>query len=178
MVELYTDRLVIRTIKKEDWANVFAINSDPSVLKYIREFTSEEDIKTTFEQRLLPWDFQSGKWLTLVIETVDTHEFVGLTGFIRDCEIMNRAEVGYLITPSKQGFGYGTESLKAVIDWGIFQFNIEKFIGHCAAKNNASAQVMKKCGFIEEGLLRENHRIGDVKIDEHIFGLLQSDIRS
>ncbi|WP_153915505.1 GNAT family N-acetyltransferase [Shewanella sp. TC10] len=178
MIELYTDRLIIRNIQEADWPNVLALNTNQSVLKYIREVTSVADIKETFNQRLAPWDYASGKWLTLIIETVDTNEFVGLTGFCRESEAMNRAEVGYLIAPCHQGLGYGTESLKAVIDWGIIQFNIQKYIGYCAVKNLSSAKVMLKCGFVQEGLLRENHSIGNLKIDEYIFGLLPSDIRT
>ncbi|WP_407696589.1 GNAT family N-acetyltransferase [Shewanella goraebulensis] len=177
MIELYTDRLVIRSMQKKDWPNVLALNSNPSVLKHIREVTSEAEIKQTFNQRLEPWKYDSDSWLTLVIETVSSHEFVGLTGFYRESEVMNRAEIGYLISPNQQGLGYGTESLKAVIDWGVFQFNIKKFIGYCAVENVASAKVMIKSGFTQEGLLRANHMIGDQLIDEYIFGLLQSDIR-
>ncbi|MCL1065394.1 GNAT family N-acetyltransferase [Shewanella olleyana] len=178
MIELYTDRLTIRSMQESDWPDVLALNTNQSVLKHIRKVTSVADIKETFSQRLAPWDYASGKWLTLVIETVNTNEFVGLTGFYCESEVMNRAEVGYLIAPNHQGLGYGTESLKAVIDWGIHQFNIQKFIGYCAVENLGSANVMLKCGFLQEGLLRDNHCIGDHKIDEYIFGLLQSDIRT
>ncbi|OBT11912.1 GCN5 family acetyltransferase [Shewanella sp. UCD-FRSSP16_17] len=177
MIALYTDRLVIRTIQQNDWSNVLAINSDQTVLTHIRPVTSTADIESTFKQRLEPWSYDSGDWLTLIIETIQDKTFVGLTGFYKESDAMNRAEVGYLISPNQQGLGYGTESLKAVIDWGIHEFNIQKFIGYCAVDNIGSAQVMRKCGFIQEGLLRQNHKIGDRQIDEYLFGLLQSDIR-
>lgn len=68
MIALYTDRLVIRTIQQNDWSNVLAINSDQTVLTHIRPVTSTADIESTFKQRLKPWSYDSGEWLTLIIE--------------------------------------------------------------------------------------------------------------
>ncbi|WP_144206538.1 GNAT family N-acetyltransferase [Shewanella donghaensis] len=177
MIELFTERLKIRSISQSDWNYFNDLHQDKEVMKFITEVSPLSEIKAKFESRLLPWSFESGNWLTLVIEDVHTGCFVGLTGFHCDDNLLRRAEVGYIISPNAAGKGYGTESLKAVIDWGIHQFDIHKFIGICATKNTASAKVMLNCGFMQEGCLRQNYKIGKHWVDEFVFGLLSNDIR-
>ena len=46
-----------------------------------------------------------------------------------------------------QGYGYATESLQAVIDWGRLQFNIHKYVAVCERGNFASQKVLTKLGF-------------------------------
>lgn len=177
MIELFTDRLKIRSIKHSDWNNFRDLMQNKEALKFIAEVSPESEIKQKFESRLLPWSFESGDWLTLVIEEVHSGDFIGLTGFHCDDDLLRRAEVGYMISPNAAGEGYATESLRAVIDWGIHQLAIHKFMGICSTDNIASAKVMQNCGFINEGCLRQNYKIGSDWVDEFTFGLLQGDIR-
>ena len=174
-IELYSERLVLRNLHQDDWANFLRLHQDPVVNLYIRAVEAEQDILAMFESRKSPWLFESKEWLSLVIEHNDTHEFVGLIGFYCDDVELKRAEVGYLITPEKQGFGFASESLKALTDWGTLQFGISKFIGICAKDNIASSKVLEKVGFIREGLLRQHTRIGATWFDDYYFGLLTAD---
>ncbi|MCL1036643.1 GNAT family N-acetyltransferase [Shewanella submarina] len=170
-VLLYSDRLIIRTLEERDWPEFRALHQDAEVSRFIREVESDSEIKARFDDRLASWSFESERWLTLVIETLDG-EFVGLTGFCCVDAFSRRAEVGYIIKPSMQKQGYGTESLQAVIDWGCLQHQVHKYIGHCAVANIGSIRTMQKCGFQQEGLLRRNYRIGDTWVDEYLMGLL------
>lgn len=177
MIELFTDRLKIRSMNQSDWINFKHLQQNKETMKFIAEVSTESELKDKFESRLLPWSFESGDWLTLVIEEVHHGSFIGLTGFHCDDDLLRRAEVGYMISPNSAGEGYATESLRAVVDWGIHQLAIHKFIGICSTDNIASARVMQNCGFVNEGLLRKNYKIGTNWIDEFTFGLLRDDIR-
>ncbi|MDO6617813.1 MULTISPECIES: GNAT family N-acetyltransferase [unclassified Shewanella] len=177
MIALYTDRLKIRTLIKEDWDSFNRLHQNPDVIQYICEPMTELAIKQKFNSRLAPWEFDLGEWLTLVIEDIHTGAFIGFTGFHCDDALLRRAEVGYIIAPEMSGQGYATESLNAVIDWGIHQFGVHKYIGICSTNNLASAKVMTACGFINEGCLRQNYKIGPDWHDEFTFGLLTQDTR-
>ncbi|MBO2616678.1 GNAT family N-acetyltransferase [Shewanella algae] len=177
MIEIYTDRLRIRTLTAQDWPAFLALHCDPEVGRFVREPEPQEQIKAKFEQRSQPWRYESGDWLTLVIEELGSDCFVGLTGFYCVDPELAQAEVGYLLHPDMQGKGYATESLRGVIDWGCLSFNIHKFIGHCANDNLASVKVMEKCGFELEGILRHNFRIGDLWVDDRAYGLLSDERR-
>lgn len=172
MLELYTDRLRIRSLQDHDWENFLALHLDPDINRYVRIPEPVEVIHQKFEQRAKTWSYTSGDWLTLVIESLETDEFIGLTGF--HCQHLEeqRAEVGYLLAHASHGKGYATESLQAVIDWACLSLQVHKFVGYCAKDNIASARVMEKCGFQLEGVFRQQFKIGDLWLDECAYGLL------
>ncbi|QYJ80630.1 GNAT family N-acetyltransferase [Shewanella acanthi] len=172
MVELYSDRLKLRSLKEEDWPYFLALNLDPEINQFVRIPESEEVIRKKFIERSASWLYSSGDWLTLAIETIDSGEFVGLTGLHCQHFEEQRAEVGYLLLKEHHGKGYASESLQAVVDWACLRFEVHKFVGHCAKDNIASARVLEKCGFQLEGVHREQFKIGDVWLDELSFGLL------
>ena len=174
-VELYTERLRIRPLVEADWVHFLEINLDVDINRYVRHPESVAQIREKFDGRLKNWFYASGDWLTLVIEEISTNEFVGFTGLHCDDVSVNRAEVGYLLAHSAQGKGYGTESLAAVVDWASLQFQVHKFVGHCAADNIGSRRVLEKCGFKLEGILRQHFKIGDDWVDDCAYGLLSTE---
>jgi RimJ/RimL family protein N-acetyltransferase len=172
MIDFLSKRLSFRSLAEIDWPLFLAMQQDESINQFIRPIEGLDEIEQKFHQRVQPWFFESGDWLTLVIEEVQTKEFVGFIGFYcADSELL-RAEVGYILSPPHQGKGYASEALLALINLGKFIFKIHKFTATCDARNLASAQVLTKCGFEQEGLLRSNHRNGDTWVDDKLFGLL------
>lgn len=172
MIELYTDRLKLRSLDLSDWADFLAVHMSEEVNRYVRAPESESEIKAKFELRCQPWFFESGEWLTLVIEELDTGNFVGFTGLHSEELESKRAEIGYLLAVNAQGKGYATESLRAVVDWACISFDLHKFVGQCAKDNSGSAKVMEKCGFKLEGVLRQHIKINGVWHDDLVYGLL------
>ncbi|WP_445947514.1 GNAT family N-acetyltransferase [Shewanella sp.] len=175
MIELYSERLMLRSLLPSDWANFLMINQNKDINAFVRQVETLEQIRIKFEQKLEPWEFESGDWLTLVIEELATGEFVGFSGFNCANLTLRRAEVGYLLSAEHQGKGYATEALQGVIDWGAHAYSIHNFIGLCDVRNLGSAKVMMKCGFKQEGRLRENNKIGESWSDDYLFGLLVSE---
>lgn len=170
-VVLYSDRLIIRTLQKRDWNSFLSVNQDPQINQYIREPQTELEVLAKFESRLLPWSIESGDWLTLLIETTDG-EFVGLTGFYCQDFYSKRVEVGYLLSASMQGMGYGAESLQALVDWGRLQFDIHKYVAVCAQANLSSIKVLQKVGFNLEGTFLQHTYLAGKWIDDYQFGLV------
>ncbi|MCU7375909.1 GNAT family N-acetyltransferase [Paucibacter sp. O1-1] len=150
------------------------LHLDKDVQQYIRPVDAEDNLKKNFVQRNRPYQFESGQWLSLVIERLDNQQFVvGLIGFRCDDLALKRAEVGYLIAPEQQGNGYATESLRAVIDWGALQFEMHKYIAICCYENLASRKVLENVGFVQErGRWRQNTCINQQWFDDCYFGLL------
>lgn len=175
MIELYTDRLKLRSLGLSDWADFLALHLSEEVNRYVRAPESESEIKAKFEMRCQPWFYESGEWLTLVIEELDTGQFIGFTYLHNEDIENNRAEVGYLLAVQGQGKGYATESLRALIDWACISFEVHKFVAQCAKENIGSAKVLEKCDFQLEGVLRQHIRINGVWHDDLVYGLLSNE---
>jgi len=175
MLELYTDRLKVRSMNRDDWSDFLSIHQDPMINQFVRRPDDIDTLKEKFEHRLSPWSYSSGDWLSLVIEELETGHFIGFTGLYCKNLEFGHAEVGYMLATEGQGKGYATESLKAVIDWGSLSFNIHKFIALCAKDNIASTKVLERNGFQLEGILRDNYKVGQTWIDDCSYGLLTED---
>ncbi|MCG9696262.1 GNAT family N-acetyltransferase [Shewanella sp. Isolate11] len=172
MLELYSERLKIRTLQPEDWPLFLSIQQDPQLNQFVRAPDSLEVNRAKFDSRLQPWQFESGEWLTLTIEEISTGQAVGFTGFYASNLALAQVEVGYMLGQDGQGKGYATESLSAVIDWACLAFQVHKFIGVCAQGNKASQRVLEKCGFQLEGVLRHNYKLAQQWVDDCYYGLL------
>ncbi|RLV60413.1 N-acetyltransferase [Parashewanella curva] len=167
--------LTYRVPNQSDWDNYLKLNLSPEVNRYIREVLPDSDIRSRFNIKTQPWTFKSGGWLMLVLED-NLGEFVGYNGFhCFDLELKH-VEVGYMLTPEQQGKGYATESLKTITKWGRDQFDIHKFVAYCSSQNVSSQRVLEKSGFQQEGLLRENIKIGQNWSDDYVYGLLSREI--
>ncbi|MDU5838301.1 MAG: hypothetical protein E6559_00460 [Pantoea sp.] len=53
---IYSERLVYRPLKQEDWPFFLALHQDRNLMAYIAEPRNEEEIRSaSFETCLLPW---------------------------------------------------------------------------------------------------------------------------
>ncbi|ACA87341.1 GNAT family N-acetyltransferase [Shewanella woodyi] len=175
MLELYTDRLRLRTLRRDDMQDFLKVHQDPLINQYIAVPESETVLLEKFEHKLAPWHYDSGEWLTLSIEELGADRFIGFTGLYCSNLTLGHAEVGYMLATQGQGKGYASESLQAVIDWACLRFDVHKFIGTCAADNLASGRVLEKAGFKLEGVLRHNFKIKEQWIDDKVYGLLSEE---
>lgn len=55
------------------------------------------------------------------------------------------------------------------------EFGLAKVTGHVFSHNPASARVLEKCGFQEEGLLRKHFLKDGRFLDARLFALLKGD---
>lgn len=63
-------------------------------------------------------------------------------------------ELGYVLARAYWGRGYMTEVVKALVQWGLEQPEIQRIWAVCDLDNPASARVMEKAGMRREGVLR------------------------
>jgi RimJ/RimL family protein N-acetyltransferase len=84
----------------------------------------------------------------------------------------HRAEVGYWLAKPFWGRGTMTAVVQRACQHAFEEFGLVKITAHVFSHNPASARVLEKCGFQQEGLLRK-HFLKDGKfIDARLFALL------
>ncbi|MDB2385973.1 GNAT family N-acetyltransferase [Shewanella sp.] len=172
MLELYTDRLRLRSVVRSDWDNFLYTHSNEELNQYVRKPQSESVIRQKFERIMTPNNFAEDDTLLLLIESVHQQQFIGFISLHNVNAALGQLEVGYMLHPETHGHGYATEALCALIDWVCIAHHPHKLIAHCAEHNLASAKVLEKCGFVQEGLLRQNWKVGETWLDERLYGLL------
>ena len=163
-----TDRLTMAQIINEDWALFQSLNREPEVIRLCFDEPSPSDIKEAFESRLPAWNKDSTHWLCLTITNKETGEKIGVTGFRM---VDGVAEVGYLILPKFHGFGFGTESLKALISWATKQQGITSFQAIVTEGNIGSEKVLLKSGFSLKEVVPDAYTIDAKRYADHIYTL-------
>ena len=165
-LKIQTDRLEMVQITADDWGLFQSLNQDPVVISLCFDEPLPEAMKESFESRLPTWNKSSGHWLCLTITLNDTGEKIGVTGF-RITE--GKAEVGYLILPKHHGQGFGTESLKALIEWASEEQGIQSFSAIVTEGNVGSEKVLTKSGFSLTKVVPEAYEIGGKLYADHIY---------
>jgi ribosomal-protein-alanine N-acetyltransferase len=84
-----------------------------------------------------------------------TPGLIGTCGLFRWNRNWRTCVVGYEISPLHQGRGYMKEALAAVLAWGFGELELNRVEAQVHPDNRPSLALLRKLGFVEEGLLRE-----------------------
>jgi diamine N-acetyltransferase len=78
---------------------------------------------------------------------------------------------------SAQGRGLGTEAVGLLTDFGFNDLNLNRVYLHVFQDNDRAIQTYTKCGFVQEGVLRENCFVNGSYKDVVVMGLLVGEYR-
>ena len=67
-----------------------------------------------------------------------------------------------------------TEALTAMIQFGFEHIHVHRIEAQVAYPNRASARLLEKLGFQEEGRLRDRQYVNNQFVDERIFALINT----
>lgn len=142
---LETQRLIIRTPELTDMDNLYALQTDPEVMRYIGNgVRSHEEVKLSLE-RSIQHQEKHGFSLGSVYEK-ETGAFVGRAGliYLGLDDTQPDIEVAYGLMKAAWNKGYATELAQALIDWGFKHLNINKLVAVINPKNTGSRHVLEK----------------------------------
>jgi ribosomal-protein-alanine N-acetyltransferase len=116
---------------------------------------------------------QQGRQVHWAIRTADD-ALIGGCGF-DDFQVgkSHRAEVGYWLAKPYWGRGIMTAVVRRLCQHAFAEFGLVKITAHVFSHNPASARVLEKCGFQEEGLLRKHFLKDGQFLDARLFALLK-----
>ena len=85
----------------------------------------------------------------------------------------HRAEIGYWLAKPLWGRGIMTAVVRRVSQHAFDAFGLVKITAHVYSHNLASARVLEKCGFQQEGFLRKHFLKDGTFIDARLYALLK-----
>lgn len=86
-------------------------------------------------------------------------------------------EIGYWVRTDETGLGIATEVSRAALRIGFQELGMHKVALRIALGNLASERIAVKLGFVREGVLREEIKVGDRWMDHSVWGLLEREFR-
>ncbi len=164
---LETERLILRKFEISDAENMFKNwSSDSEVTKFLTWEThkSIDDSKEIISFWI--HEYEKPDFYQWAIVLKETNEVIGSITVVKIMEQVNLVETGYAISRKFWGKGITTEAFKKVIEFLFEKVGVNKIQAKHDYRNPASGKVMKKCGLIYEGTLRQkgfcNAGVGDL----------------
>ena len=152
---LETERLILRKIKESDAEEAFKNwTNDPKTARYVmwdphgNVEVTKELFKMWEEEYKEPYTY---KWVVYV-KKIDT--IIGTIDVVHKNLRDKTCEIGYCYGSKYWNNGYGTEALKAVLEFLFNEVGFELIEIHYQEENIASGRVMQKAGLKYETTLR------------------------
>ncbi len=145
MIEIKTNRLVLRLYCLEDAPEIFACIT-PTLTRFM-SWEPAQSLKE-FEQIGQTWldTRANGTDYHFVVRLAQDNSFVGLTGL--HAAHTRHPELGIWVREEQHGQGYGKEMIHALATWATSQCNIEYFRYPVARENTASRRIAEALGGI------------------------------
>lgn len=155
--ELKNDRALVRSYRPEDAGDLFTsvVASREHMLPwlpFVTRYETIDDAREFINRMRAAWllreDFNAGLWDSA------TGDFVGAIGLHpRDWNVPV-FEIGYWLRADMTGRGYITEAVKLLADYAFAAYDAKRVFIQCDARNERSAAVPRRLGFVHEATLR------------------------
>lgn len=171
---LTTARLILRPLTMKDADDVYAVFSDPAVVRFWSAepwtaiASAEEMIAKALE------GYRDGSEVRFGIELAETKLLIGTLGLHHIFPQNRRCEIGYALASAHWGKGYAGEALNAALDYGFHALGLNRVEADIDPRNAASGAVLERLGFRKEGYMPERWFVHGEMADTINYGLLRS----
>ncbi|MEQ8325079.1 MAG: GNAT family N-acetyltransferase [Vicingaceae bacterium] len=143
--EVQTGRLLLRDFSVSDADSMFALNSDPEVIKYTGDppFASISEARAFLNSYSHYSNHGYGRW---AVERIADQRFIGWSGLKLNEE--QNVDLGFRFLRSEWNKGYATESALACLEIGFDMLGLEEIVGRVVQANIVSIRVLEKIEMI------------------------------
>lgn len=165
-------RVRLRWLAAEDVDALFAVFSDPDMMRYWSSPAMTERVEAEALLTLIHRNFADKSGFQWGVERKEDGRLLG-TCTLFHLHVGNRcAELGYALASAYWKNGYMMEALTALLDYAFGPINLRRLEADVDPRNANSLRILGKLGFRHEGLLRERWDVaGDIQ-DSVFLGLL------
>jgi RimJ/RimL family protein N-acetyltransferase len=168
------DKVLLRAIEDEDlpalarWANDLEIEvlggGDPPTPQSVERVRSEHERRQK----------ESSDDVNFAIEA--DGKLIGMVGLFHSDTIARTSELGIVIGERDYwGRGYGQDAIRTVVDYGFRHRNLQRVWLTVTETNDRAVNAYKRCGFVEEGRLRQHVWKDGAHSDLICMGLLRGE---
>ncbi|MFO1340096.1 MAG: GNAT family N-acetyltransferase [Burkholderiaceae bacterium] len=182
-LRIETPRLLLRPLEDRDADDLWAIFSDPAVMRY---WSTPAWTERAQAQRVIDGDREalaSRRDLRLGLALREGGRVVGTISLYKIDAPCRRADIGYALGAAHQGSGLMHEALSAVVGLAFDHrpgspfddLRLNRLEADIDPRNVASARTLERLGFRHEGTLRERWWVAGEVSDSAMYGLLHAD---
>lgn len=175
MIDIKTDRLIIRLAKPDDAEAIYSYRSDfienkyqgwfPDSAKEVRDYIS--NMPGTIDVADICFQF--------AIIGREEKRLIGDMGIVFTNHDNSQAEIGCTLHKDYQGKGYATEALKAIVNYLFIALNKHRIVASVDPRNIASLKLIERLGFRKEAHFKESYYLRGEWVDDIIYAMLKKE---
>ena len=168
-----TSRIVLRWISEDDIDALFAIFSDPQVMRYWSSAPLPNREAAAELQREIATGNRNNSMIKWGLALRESNSVIGTTTLFNLNLDNDRAELGYAMASAYWGKGYMHEALQALLSHAFDVMNLRRLEADVDPRNEGSIRTLERLGFQREGFLRERWHVNGEIQDAFFYGLLR-----
>lgn len=152
LVELETERLILRQWRDADYQPFAALNADARVMAHFPA-PLDRAASGAMADRCRALIAERG-WGIWALQSKASGEFIGFTGLhipAHDLPFNPCVEIGWRLAHAHWGQGFVTEAARAALGFGFGNLQLPEIVAFTAHVNQRSLAVMRRLGMVEDG---------------------------
>lgn len=175
ILQMNTERLVLRKMEVADSEMLFQLWSDPLVTRFmnIERFTSET--QATEMIQLFNQLHRDNQAIRYSIFNKETNELIGSCGFNYVDYENAKAEVAYDISRNFWRRGFASEAVSSLLHHAFSAMGLNRIEAKVDPDNTNSIKLLRRLNFQFEGTLRQSEQVSNKFFDLNMYSKLKSD---
>lgn len=137
---IITNRLILKSIQKEDCHDLLDILNSDEVGRFINKIDNLESVEKLIARKIEKYKINLGESFS-VVEKASLKVIGNFELKINETE--KYAEISYVFNDNFWNRGYATESALAVIDYVRNNLDVDRIIADCLENNLSSCHILK-----------------------------------
>lgn len=155
-VTINTKRLKLRRISLDDVQSIYAhLKSDERVTDNLVKGIHKNSEETLVMVKEIINQYENPCFYHWGIELIECKELIGLIDLFDFESNATKCNVGYEIGYNWWNKGYGTEALKAVVDFAFNDIKVNEISAAHNTDNPASGRIMEKAGMQKDCIVKD-----------------------
>lgn len=181
LVDRHTERLLLRPFRRRDIDTLYrAVNASKTELAEFLPWANRSYTRATaasfVRDSIRSWK-ETRAYDFSIRRPRDPARHIGNVSIWHVSRPFHHGEIGYWIRTDETGRGIATEAARAALRIGFEELGMHRIVMRVALGNVSSERIAGKLGFVREGLLREEIKVGDHWMDHSLWGLLNREYR-
>lgn len=152
-MNIYGEKVLLRAIEPGDNALLLEMINDPDTERMLGG--ASFPVSKVGQAKWLDDQMSGNNILRCIVADRNAPEQGLGTVILSDIDQKNGvAQVHVKLAASGRGKGYGTDTLKALVNYAFMQMRLHCVYAHVLSYNEPSQKLFQKCGFQKEGVLR------------------------
>lgn len=178
MLELTTDRLILRDWRISEYKLAQEYASDPEVSKYmVWGPNTERETLEFVRQSVESARERPRRVYELAMIHRESGKLIGGCGLRLVGPEDRTAMIGYVLHRDFWRQGYTSEAVFRLFSYGFGELNLHRIYATCDSENIGSESVMLKCGMRKEAHFKEDMLIRGQWRDSYLYAILSWEFR-